>query len=101
MSTCLLVTKTCINIFYIYRTESTGGGPSTEAAIALVGQLFPSAILEENFADRLVFSVPQSSVSSLARCFQQIEDGECKLNSFSRSVIAIKSFVDYISGICF
>ncbi|XP_026331721.1 ATP-binding cassette sub-family A member 5-like, partial [Hyposmocoma kahamanoa] len=57
-----------------HRTESTGGGPSTEAAIALVGQLFPSAILEENFADRLVFSVPQSSVSSLARCFQQIED---------------------------
>lgn len=58
------------------RTESSGGGLSAEAAVALVSQLFPSAILEENFAERLVFSVPQSAVSSLARCFQQIEDGK-------------------------
>lgn len=59
-----------------YRTESGGGGANAEAAIALVGQLFPAAVLEENFAERLVFSVPQSAVSSLARCFQQIEDGQ-------------------------
>lgn len=57
------------------RTESGGGGANSEAVIALVGQMFPSAILEESFAERLVFSVPQSAVSSLARCFQQIEDG--------------------------
>lgn len=63
-------------IFFIIRTESSGVGVSAEAAIALVGQIFPSAVLEENFAERLVFSVPQSSVSSLARCFQQIEDGK-------------------------
>ncbi|XP_037292721.1 ATP-binding cassette sub-family A member 5 isoform X2 [Manduca sexta] len=72
------------------RTESSGGA-SAEAAIALVGQLFPSAILEENFAERLVFSVPQSAVSSLARCFQQIEDAKEKLNiieySFSQTTL--------------
>ncbi|KAL0868036.1 hypothetical protein ABMA27_008685 [Loxostege sticticalis] len=74
-----------------HRTESSGGGPSAEAAIALVSQIFPSAILEENFAERLVFSVPQSSVSSLARCFQQIEDAKEKLNiveySFSQTTL--------------
>ncbi|XP_060806687.1 cholesterol transporter ABCA5 [Amyelois transitella] len=74
-----------------HRTESSGGGPSAEAAIALVTQIFPAAVLEENFAERLVFSVPQSSVSSLARCFQQIEDAKEKLNiveySFSQTTL--------------
>ncbi|XP_075983489.1 cholesterol transporter ABCA5-like isoform X2 [Anticarsia gemmatalis] len=73
-----------------HRTESSGGA-NAEAAIALVGQLFPSAVLEENFAERLVFSVPQSAVSSLARCFQQIEDAKEKLNiveySFSQTTL--------------
>ncbi|XP_064074250.1 cholesterol transporter ABCA5-like [Vanessa tameamea] len=72
------------------RTES-GGGASSEAAIALVAQLFPAAVLEESFAERLVFSVPQSSVSSLARCFQQIEEAKEKLNiveySFSQTTL--------------
>ncbi|CAH2093422.1 unnamed protein product [Euphydryas editha] len=72
------------------RTES-GGGASAEAAIALVAQLFPAAVLEESFAERLVFSVPQSSVSSLASCFQQIEDAKEKLNiveySFSQTTL--------------
>lgn len=58
------------------RTESGGGGANSEAVIALVGHMFPAAVLEESFAERLVFSVPQSAVSSLARCFQQIEDGK-------------------------
>ncbi|KOB64635.1 Uncharacterized protein OBRU01_23927, partial [Operophtera brumata] len=53
--------------------------------------LFPSATVEENFADRLVFSVPQSAVSSLARCFQQIEEAKEKLNiveySFSQTTL--------------
>ncbi|XP_073948704.1 LOW QUALITY PROTEIN: cholesterol transporter ABCA5-like [Choristoneura fumiferana] len=73
-----------------HRTESSGG-VSAEACIAMVSQVFPAAVLEENFADRLVFSVPQSSVSSLARCFQQIEDAKEKLNiveySFSQTTL--------------
>nr|XP_049698966.1 cholesterol transporter ABCA5 [Helicoverpa armigera] len=74
-----------------HRTESGGGGANAEAAIALVGQIFPAAVLEESFAERLVFSVPQSAVSSLARCFQQIEDAKEKLNiveySFSQTTL--------------
>ncbi|GBP64666.1 Mitochondrial fission process protein 1 [Eumeta japonica] len=54
------------------RQDTDGGGAGSEA----VASLFPSAVLEESFAERLVFSVLQSAVSSLARCFQQIEDGE-------------------------
>lgn len=64
------------NVNFVIRSESSGGGAGAEAVVALVAQLFPAAVLEENFAERLVFSVPQSSVSSLARCFQQIEDGK-------------------------
>ncbi|GBP64669.1 hypothetical protein EVAR_47685_1 [Eumeta japonica] len=56
------------------RQDTDGGGAGSEAAVALVASLFPSAVLEESFAERLVFSVPQNAVSSLARCFQQIED---------------------------
>ncbi|CAH2268850.1 jg27177 [Pararge aegeria aegeria] len=74
----------------LFSTESSGGA-SAEAAIALVAQLFPAATLEESFAERLVFSVPQCSVSSLARCFQQIEDAKEKLNiveySFSQTTL--------------
>lgn len=40
-----------------------------------VSQLFPDACLEESFADRLVYSVPQNAVSSLAQCFSQLERG--------------------------
>lgn len=54
--------------------------------IALVGHIFPAAVLEESFAERLVFSVPQSAVSSLARCFQQIEDGKWELNILAPNV---------------
>ncbi|CAH0713455.1 unnamed protein product, partial [Brenthis ino] len=72
------------------RTESSGGARS-EAAVALVAALFPAAVLEESFAERLVFSVPQRSVSSLARCFQQIEEAKEKLNiveySFSQTTL--------------
>ncbi|XP_035448265.1 cholesterol transporter ABCA5 isoform X1 [Spodoptera frugiperda] len=74
-----------------HRTESGGGGANSEAVIALVGHIFPAAVLEESFAERLVFSVPQSAVSSLARCFQQIEDAKEKLNiveySFSQTTL--------------
>lgn len=43
-----------------------------------VTDLFPSATLEESFADRLVYSVPQQAVSSLAECFSRLEKGEWK-----------------------
>ncbi|XP_047518693.1 cholesterol transporter ABCA5-like isoform X1 [Pieris napi] len=72
------------------RTESSGGA-GLELAIALVVQLFPAAVLEESFAERLVFSVPQRSVSSLAACFQQIEEAKERLNiveySFSQTTL--------------
>lgn len=41
-----------------------------------VTDLFPSATLEESFADRLVYSVPQQGVSSLAECFSRLEKGK-------------------------
>lgn len=41
-----------------------------------VTDLFPSATLEESFADRLVYSVPQQAVSSLAECFSRLEKGK-------------------------
>jgi ATP-binding cassette, subfamily A (ABC1), member 5 len=42
-----------------------------------VTDLFPDACLEESFADRLVYSVPQHSVISLAQCFSKLEKGKC------------------------
>lgn len=42
-----------------------------------VSNLFQEAVLQESFADRLVFSVPQQSVSSLANCFLELERGKC------------------------
>lgn len=41
-----------------------------------VAKLFPDACLEESFADRLVYSVPQNAVSSLAQCFSKLERGK-------------------------
>lgn len=40
-----------------------------------VATSFPNAIPEEEFADRLVFGVPQSIVESLAHCFMNLENG--------------------------
>ncbi|KAG8236659.1 hypothetical protein J437_LFUL014507 [Ladona fulva] len=60
------------------------GGDSTPTASAadrqaglraFVSSLFPDATLEESFADRLVFCVPQHAVTSLAQCFMQLERG--------------------------
>lgn len=47
-----------------------------------VSNLFPDAILEESFADRLVYSVPQHAVSSLADCFSKLEKGEFESSIF-------------------
>lgn len=49
-----------------------------------VVDLFPDACLEESFADRLVYSVPQHAVSSLAECFHRLERGECLRHSQQR-----------------
>ncbi|CAK1541868.1 unnamed protein product [Leptosia nina] len=85
-----LVGNAPANRLHHQRTESSGGA-NLEAAIALVARLFPSAVLEESFAERLLFSVPQSSVSSLATCFQQIEEAKERLNiveySFSQTTL--------------
>lgn len=40
-----------------------------------VATSFRNAIPEEEFADRLVFEVPQSTVDSLADCFLNLENG--------------------------
>lgn len=40
-----------------------------------VASSFPNAVPEEEFADRLVFGVPQTTVDSLALCFLNLENG--------------------------
>ncbi|EAA07114.4 AGAP010416-PA, partial [Anopheles gambiae str. PEST] len=56
-----------------------------------VTDLFPSATLEESFADRLVYSVPQQAVSSLAECFSRLEKAKTELDieeySFSQTTL--------------
>ncbi|KAI2474180.1 ATP binding cassette (ABC) transporter subfamily A member, partial [Diabrotica virgifera virgifera] len=56
-----------------------------------VFHLFPNAVLQETFGDRLIFSVPQQSVPSLANCFRSLEDGKRRLNieeySFSQTTL--------------
>ncbi|XP_074040228.1 cholesterol transporter ABCA5 [Leptinotarsa decemlineata] len=66
-----------------------GGGDSTPTSDSgdrhhelreFVASLFPEATLQESFADRLVFSVPQQSVPSLANCFMQLEKAKLELD---------------------
>ncbi|XP_021921419.1 ATP-binding cassette sub-family A member 5-like [Zootermopsis nevadensis] len=56
-----------------------------------VAGLFPDATLEESFADRLMFSVPQHAVTSLAECFSQLETAKSELDieeySFSQTTL--------------
>lgn len=54
-----------------------------------VVDLFPDACLEESFADRLVYSVPQHAVSSLAECFHQLERGELDIYEVYRTSLKI------------
>lgn len=59
--------------------DATPTTPSSDRHSELkdfVGGLFPDAVLDECFADRMVFSVPQHAVTSLAECFNQLETGE-------------------------
>lgn len=41
-----------------------------------VYELFPDGKIEDSFGDRLVCSIPQHNVSSLAQCFESLERGE-------------------------
>ncbi|XP_045466962.1 cholesterol transporter ABCA5-like [Harmonia axyridis] len=56
-----------------------------------VSNLFQDANLLESFGDRLVFSVPQSSVPSLAKCFTSLEKAKIELDieeySFSQTTL--------------
>lgn len=56
-------------------TPTTPSGDRINALREFVAGLFPDATLEESFADRLVFAVPQHAVQSLADCFMQLEKG--------------------------
>ncbi|KAL7012162.1 hypothetical protein ACKWTF_014662 [Chironomus riparius] len=40
-----------------------------------VFEMFPNAKIEESFGDRIVCSIPQDNVSSLAQCFEKLEKG--------------------------
>lgn len=77
-------------------TPTTPSGNRVSVLQEFVTGIFADANLEESFADRLVFSVPQQSVHSLAECFVALEKGlkasthaawfqihECWLLSFS------------------
>lgn len=41
-----------------------------------MSELFPDARVEESFGDRIVCSIPQHNVSSLAQSFESLEKGE-------------------------
>lgn len=56
-------------------TPTTPSGDRITGLKDFVADLFPDAILEESFADRLVFGVPQHAVHSLAECFTHLEKG--------------------------
>lgn len=56
-------------------TPTTPSGNRVSILSDFVTGMFADATLEESFADRLVFSVPQQSVHSLAECFTALEKG--------------------------
>lgn len=57
-------------------TPTTPSGDKVSAIKEFVTGLFVDSSLEESFADRIVFSVPQEAVKSIADCFQQLEKGK-------------------------
>ncbi|XP_014224369.1 ATP-binding cassette sub-family A member 5-like isoform X2 [Trichogramma pretiosum] len=72
-------------------TPTTPSGNRVELLKDFVTGLFHDATLEESFADRLVFGVPQHSVHSLAECFTQLEKAKIELDieeySFSQTTL--------------
>ncbi|XP_020292793.1 ATP-binding cassette sub-family A member 5-like [Pseudomyrmex gracilis] len=73
------------------RTPTTPSGDRIASLKEFVAGLFPDASLEESFADRLVFAVPQHAVTSLAECFTQLEKAKAELDieeySFSQTTL--------------
>ncbi|XP_017880849.1 ATP-binding cassette sub-family A member 5-like isoform X1 [Ceratina calcarata] len=72
-------------------TPTTPSGDRITSLKEFVSGLFPDATLEESFADRLVFAVPQHAVTSLAECFTQLEKAKLELDieeySFSQTTL--------------
>ncbi|CAK9823283.1 Cholesterol transporter ABCA5 [Anthophora retusa] len=72
-------------------TPTTPSGDRISSLKEFVSSLFPDATLEESFADRLVFAVPQHAVNSLAECFMQLEKAKLELDideySFSQTTL--------------
>ncbi|XP_031368281.1 ATP-binding cassette sub-family A member 5-like isoform X2 [Apis dorsata] len=72
-------------------TPTTPSGDRITSLKEFVSSLFPDATLEESFADRLVFAVPQHAVNSLAECFMQLEKAKLELDieeySFSQTTL--------------
>ncbi|XP_046604475.1 cholesterol transporter ABCA5-like isoform X2 [Neodiprion virginianus] len=72
-------------------TPTTPSGDRISGLKEFVAGLFPDATLEESFADRLVFGVPQHAVQSLAECFTQLEKAKMELDieeySFSQTTL--------------
>ncbi|KAK9754118.1 ABC transporter [Popillia japonica] len=72
-------------------TSASGDRAAELKEFPFVGGLFPDATLQESFADRLVFSVAQQSVPSLANCFTQLEKAKLELDieeySFSQTTL--------------
>ncbi|XP_076675043.1 cholesterol transporter ABCA5 isoform X2 [Andrena cerasifolii] len=72
-------------------TPTTPSGDRITGLKEFVSSLFPDATLEESFADRLVFAVPQHAVNSLAECFMQLEKAKLELDieeySFSQTTL--------------
>ncbi|XP_072159520.1 cholesterol transporter ABCA5 [Bemisia tabaci] len=62
-----------------------------EALKQFVDNLFSDAVLDESFVDRLLFSIPQRAVKSLAECFTQLEKAKTELDveeySFSQTTL--------------
>ncbi|XP_036138839.1 ABC transporter A family member 1 [Monomorium pharaonis] len=72
-------------------TPTTPSGDRIAGLKEFVAGLFPDVTLEESFADRLVFAVPQHAVKSLAECFTQLEKAKLELDieeySFSQTTL--------------
>ncbi|KAB0791349.1 hypothetical protein PPYR_03149 [Photinus pyralis] len=62
------------------RTPTSSSVDRLKSLKQFVYGLFPSAVLQESFIDRLVFSVPQQSVPSLANCFSELEQVKTELD---------------------
>lgn len=71
-------------------TPTSDSGDRHNELREFVSALFMDATLQESFADRLVFSVPQQSVPSLANCFMQLEKGNLTLSRYSMMIKDVK-----------